>query len=62
MLENISIYLGIGVIFMCFIEWVMKRGGKFEDFIQIERLIGVVGWPIFLIQYIINLIKILNGK
>jgi len=62
MLENISIYLGIGVIFMCFIEWVMKRGEKFEDFIQIERLIGVVGWPIFLIQYIINLIKILNGK
>ncbi len=56
------IYLGIGVIFMLFIEWINKRNKNYEEFINAERIIGIIGWPIFLIQYIVNLINILNGK
>ena len=56
------VYLGIGVIFMLFIEWINKRNKNYEEFINAERIIGIIGWPIFLIQYIVNLINILNGK
>ncbi len=56
------IYLGIGVIFMVLIEWLYKRSKNYEEFINVERIIGIIGWPIFLIQYIVNLINILNGK
>tara|TARA_B100000768_G_C11002904_1_gene258704 strand:- start:361 stop:552 length:192 start_codon:yes stop_codon:yes gene_type:complete len=62
MLNNIMIYLGIGVIFMVLIEWLYKRSKNYEEFINVERIIGIIGWPIFLIQYIVNLINILNGK
>jgi len=62
MINNIMIYLGIGVIFMLFIEWINKRNKNYEEFINAERIIGIIGWPIFLIQYIVNLINILNGK
>jgi len=56
------IYLGIGVTFMVLIEWLYKRSKNYEEFINVERIIGIIGWPIFLIQYIVNLINILNGK
>ena len=62
MLNNIMVYLGIGVIFMLFLEWINKRNKNYEEFINAERIIGIIGWPIFLIQYIVNLINILNGK
>ena len=54
------VYLGIGVIFMLFIEWINKRNKNYEEFINAERIIGIIGWPIFLIQYIIIIIIIIH--
>ena len=62
MLNYFAFYLAIGAVFMFLVEVAMKYNKSKEELNNIERIIGILGWPLFLSQYIKKLIKILRNK
>ena len=59
MLYYFAIYLGVGTILMLILEIFMKRDENYDEF---KRIIGIVGWPIFLFQYFKRVIEIFRNK
>jgi|TARA_R110000751_G_scaffold96765_6_gene188647 hypothetical protein len=62
MLYYFAIYLGVGTILMLILEIFMKRDENYDEFKNVERIIGIVGWPIFLFQYFKRVIEIFRNK
>tara|TARA_R110002153_G_scaffold174119_2_gene327277 strand:+ start:369 stop:563 length:195 start_codon:yes stop_codon:yes gene_type:complete len=54
-LQIISIYLFVGLVFTAAVDFLISKTGDEEiQFKNIERLLSIVLWPVYLFIFILN--------